>query len=335
MLAHPFFKYSFIFLLMIDLSYTAALSLMIMSAVDMDALIGALIWFVTFYWLPVWAAAVIILTIREKGIHNTFLDWLLAVTLMALGNTATDNILPLLYEQYPRMGVFVILNGILWGSGIYFISRYLESKKSIAMEQQARKAAQLSALRYQLNPHFMFNSLNTISAYIHTKPDVADKVLHELADILRYSLDTAEVKSISLKNELAIIDKYFNIEKARFGERLVVNLDVAEELMLIEVPPLLIQPIIENSVKHNAKQTMLTIDIKIKIKAKSKLSIQQNLLEIIITDNGKGFSDDILAKGFGKGIGMKNLQQRMAQIEYGKVNLSNQEGAVVTLEMAV
>ena len=84
MRSHPFFKYSFIFLLIIDLSYTAALILINMSPFNLDALVASLIWFVTFYWLPVWAAAAVILTVREKGIHNTSLEWLLAVTKISI-----------------------------------------------------------------------------------------------------------------------------------------------------------------------------------------------------------------------------------------------------------
>jgi len=322
---HPFYKYSFFILLLVDLSYTAALSLMGMATLDINGLMASMVWFVSFFWLPVWLAATIIFTCRKKAFQNTAFEWFIAVALMSIGNTATDNLLPLLYEQYRSMGYFVILNGLLWGSGIYFICRHLESQKKLIEEKHARKQAQLATLRYQLNPHFMFNSLNTISAYIHHKPDLADEVLHELADILRYSLDTAETKTVSLQQEVEIINKYLNIEKARFGERLILSLHIPIELNTIKIPPLILQPIIENSVKHNAQKTELKISITIK-NTNSKL-------QIIVADNGSGFSEHILKDGYGSGIGMKNLQQRINQLSSGKVKLSNNEGAVVTLEM--
>jgi LytS/YehU family sensor histidine kinase len=242
------------------------------------------------------------------------------------------------------MGVFVILNGLLWGSGIYFVSRHLESKKNIAQEKQARKQAQLQTLRYQLNPHFMFNSLNTISAYIHSNPDLADEVLHELADILRYSLDTGEAVSVNLQQEIDIINKYLNIEKVRFGDRLVINFDIPDKLLNTQVPPLILQPIVENAIKHNSTQTTLKITLKVEKTAHQGHFNNQQHLQISISDNGSGFSDEILAKGFGKGIGMKNLQMRMEQLPQGKVTLSNNstteiitdnKGATVTLEMAL
>jgi sensor histidine kinase YesM len=97
------------------------------------------------------------------------------------------------------------------------------------------------------------------------------------------------------------------------------------------VPPLILQPIIENAIKHNAKQTALTISINVK-------KIEKTLV-ISISDNGSGFSDEVLAKGYGLGIGMKNLQQRMLQLPKGKVMLSNgtgeNSGATINIEMAV
>lgn len=325
MLHHPFYKYSFFILLFVDLSYSALLYAMGMTTFDLNGLIASMTWFVFFYWLPVWLAATIIFTCRNKGLHNATLEWVISVVLMTTGNIVTDNLLQLLYEHYNSMGYAVIFNGIFWGSIIYPISILFENKKKLVTEKHARKQAQLATLRYQLNPHFMFNSLNTISAYIHSKPDLADKVLHELADILRYSLDTAEKESVSLQQEIDIINKYLNIEKARFGERLLLELDIPTKLSEIQIPPLILQPIVENSVKHNAQQTELTIKITIEASG--------NKLKISVTDNGSGFDEQILKVGYGQGIGMKNLQQRIGQLGNSSMKLSNQNGAVVSLEM--
>ena len=173
----------------------------------------------------------------------------------------------------------------------------------------------------------MFNSLNTISAYIHTNPDLADEVLHELADILRYSLDTAEQTLIPLEQELAIITKYLNIEKARFGEKLQVNYALPEQLNNIYIPPLIIQPIIENAIKHNAQKSSLTINIA--------LTVIDKVVRVKVSDNGVGFNEHVLKHGYGTGIGMKNIQQRINQLGNSKITLSNHGGAVVFLELVL
>lgn len=340
MLRQPFFKYSFFILLLVDLTFTAGLIMFGVTSISFDTLLATSIWFISFYWLPVWLAALLILTIRSKGVHNVLLECLIAVFSMSLGLIITNQLLLFTFDGYASMGNFVFFGGFSWGIPIYFISRYIENRGKISQEKQARKQAQLQTLRYQLNPHFMFNSLNTISAYIHSNPDLADEVLHELADILRYSLDTGEANSVSLQQEVAIIDKYLNIEKARFGDRLTVNLAIPAELLNTQVPPLILQPIVENSVKHNAQQTQLTITIQVEKITKQK----DEILTISISDNGSGFSEEVLAKGYGKGVGMKNLQQRMQQLAHGNVSLinassengcANKTGATVLLEMAL
>ncbi|WP_367998461.1 sensor histidine kinase [Pseudoalteromonas carrageenovora] len=327
MLKHPFYKYSFFILLVVDIAYALGLIIANSAPFTTGSALAATVWFVTFYWVPVWSAAAVIFYLRNKHINKIAFEWLIAVVFMALGNVITDTVLTLLFDGHKSMGVFVVFNGLLWGSCIYFTSIFIENKKRATAEKHALKQAQLATLRYQLNPHFMFNSLNTISAYIHTNPDLADEVLHELADILRYSLDTAEQQQIPLQQELTIIEKYLNIEKARFGDKLQVNYHIPNTLKNISLPPLLIQPIIENAIKHNAKQTSLILNIT--------LSELPNGVKIQISDNGKGFSSDVIKHGHGSGIGMKNILKRVKQLGKSKVLLSNNNGAVVTLELTL
>ncbi|WJG10323.1 histidine kinase [Aliiglaciecola sp. LCG003] len=335
MLSHPFYKYSFFTLLIVDLIFTAGLVLSGVSSISLDTLLATSIWFVCFYWLPVWLAAYVIFALRIKGVTNTLIEWFIAVGCLSLGLLITDYLLQLAFGA-SSMGAFIFFGGLSWATPIYFISRYFESRAKISQEKQARKQAQLQTLRYQLNPHFMFNSLNTISAYIHSNPDLADEVLHELADILRYSLETGEAKSVSLQQEIDIIHKYLNIEKARFGDRLVVVFDIPKALLNTQVPPLILQPIVENAIKHNADQTHLSITVKVET---SSLNGGQ-LLTISVSDNGCGFTDEVLTKGHGKGVGMRNLQQRVQQLPSGKVSLFNNAneslcGATVKVEMAL
>ncbi|GHF83900.1 sensor histidine kinase [Thalassotalea marina] len=324
MLQHPFFKISFFALLTVDICYSITLVLVGLSPVSMSSVYASAIWFVTFFWLPVWLAGYLILKLRQNTNIGTIVEWLIVIVALSLGNAVTDLMINSLY-QVPRMGWYVVPNALFWGTIIYFIFRFLETRQKALIETQSRKQAQLESLRYQLNPHFMFNSLNTISAYIHTNPDLADDVLHELADILRYSLDTSAHKFVPLSQELGIIKKYLNIEKARFADKLEVTIDSPTELNNVNIPPLVIQPIIENAIKHNAKQTNLKIAIKIRR--------IDNKLMVTVTDNGTGFIEPILTQGYGKGVGMKNLQQRIDQLEGGKIHLANVPGAQVKLEV--
>ncbi|WP_448564602.1 sensor histidine kinase [Thalassotalea ganghwensis] len=323
---HPFFKYSFLVLLLVDIGYTLALISVDAATFSLDTWVASAIWFVTFYWFPVWLSAFIIFKRREKGKQNTIGEWIITVILMISGNAVTDNLIHALYQS-PKFGWFVILNGLLWGTVIYAVTRYLESRQKILIEQAARKQAQLESLRYQLNPHFMFNSLNTISAYIHSNPNLADEVLHELADVLRYSLDNVKHQYVPLAQELSIINKYLNIEKARFGDELTININIKEELKNIRIPPLLIQPIIENSIKHNAKQKSLEISLTIKP--------SPNGIEIIVEDNGKGYSQDILMKKGRQGIGLENVKRRVEHMLHGKLTIGNTNGAKTRLEMSL
>jgi sensor histidine kinase YesM len=143
-----------------------------------------------------------------------------------------------------------------------------------------------------------------------------------------------------LQQEVTIINKYLNIEKARFGDRLIINFAIPKELLSIQVPPLILQPIVENAIKHNATETQLEINITVE-EAYQK---SKKILKIAISDNGIGFNNDVLEKGFGKGVGMKNLQLRVQQLPQGKVTLrngtcaelaANNHGATVIVEMAL
>jgi two-component system LytT family sensor kinase len=116
--------------------------------------------------------------------------------------------------------------------------------------------AQLHNLRLQLQPHFLFNALNTISATMYEDPAAADEMLGGLAELLRSSLRTAQSDEVSLEEELAILDRYLALMRARFGERLAVTIDLDPEAAGALVPSLILQPLVENAIRHgNAERT--------------------------------------------------------------------------------
>ncbi|MCK4778448.1 MAG: histidine kinase [Actinomycetia bacterium] len=169
--------------------------------------------------------------------------------------------------------------------------------------------AELKALQAQINPHFLFNTLNNISSFCRTDPEKARSLLLHFAEFFRKTLKTGE-ELITIKEELDYVDSYLVLEKARFGKRLKVNVQIAPEILELKVPPLTIQPLVENSIRHGFKsEGELRVNIRVKAENGSG--------SIVIEDNGSGISEKNLGKifqsGFGKGlgVGISNINERL------------------------
>jgi len=185
-------------------------------------------------------------------------------------------------------------------------------------EQQLRRAkaetiaheAQLEMLRYQLNPHFLFNTLNAISALVKIKKtSMANSMIVQLSDFLRYSLDTDPVKRVSLEKELEALKLYLNIEKTRFGDRLEMKFDIEPSANNVLVPSLILQPLIENAVKYAIAPTETGGVISIS----ARLDGQHLVVEIADTGPGiKDVTDELQSRG----IGLRNTVDRLQEF-YG------------------
>ena len=185
-----------------------------------------------------------------------------------------------------------------------FASAELEEKIQLAHEME------LKALQYQINPHFLFNTLNTIAALIRTDPANARTLLREFSFFYRSTIENSQ-DTIELTKELEQVRRYFTFELARFGsDQLELVVNVPKEIASIPVPSFLIQPLVENSVKHaRIPGKLLTISIQ--------GSVDGNDAVIIVSDNGVGMDADqkdkllITEKEAGTGIGMKNVASRV------------------------
>ena len=230
------------------------------------------------------------------------------------------------------MGAFYIM--LCW-SGLYFGIKYYQQLQD--QTQQTLKAtaaahqAQLKMLRYQLNPHFLFNTLNAISTLIlDGANETANLAVSRLSDFLRYTLDNDPMKRVTLGSELGAIDLYLEIEKVRFGDRLIISKSVEARALTALVPSLILQPLIENAIKYAI--TPLEDGGTLRISAK----VQNTTLVLQISDTGPGLGNGD-SKHKSSGVGLKNTRERLQQL-YGDQQAftlapNDPSGLVVTINI--
>lgn len=209
--------------------------------------------------------------------------------------------------RYPmEFANFVIYFWFCLGA-VYLFDSYQESRnrRIATAELEAQLAqAQLHNLRLQLQPHFLFNALNTISSVMHEDANRADAMLAQLSDLLRRTLRTANSQEISLEEELAMLKSYLGIMEARFGDDLQVDFAIDPTVSQALVPQLILQPLVENSIRHGRDVESSRVDIRVRAAKENG----QLLLEVI--DNGPGIPG--LAKAeWKKGIGISNTEERL------------------------
>jgi sensor histidine kinase YesM len=214
---------------------------------------------------------------------------------------------------------------------IYFIDSYREARNHqvATADLEARLAeAQLQNLRLQLQPHFLFNALNTISSVMHEDVGRADTMLAQLSDLLRRTLHLGHSQEIPLKDELSLLKLYLSIMEERFGEDLHVRFEVDPTLSEALVPQLILQPLVENSIRYARRAHASQLDIHI-------LAIHdQSDLVLRVHDNGPGIPN--LEDGrWRKGIGLSNTEQRLAGLygESQRMFLENADGLTVTIRV--
>ena len=208
------------------------------------------------------------------------------------------------------------------GIGLYLFScavSYLliAFEKAASAERQALESqvlardAEVRALRAQLNPHFLFNSLNSINALVGSDPEAARRMCELLGDFLRQTLALAGRETVSLKDEMRLIERYLAIEQVRFGDRLRSRIQVAPEVSSFPVPPLLLQPLVENAVKHGISERL-----------------EGGTIEVAATSNGDGllvtvenpFDEDAVSQR-GEGVGLENVRRRLRATEARRARL--------------
>ncbi len=189
---------------------------------------------------------------------------------------------------------------------VSYYNKYRERQLKTTRLEAQLALAHLDMLKMQLQPHFLFNTLNAISALMHRDVDAADRMISLLSDLLRFSLEKDDRHQVSLRSELEFLNRYLAIEKIRFRDRLTIDVDVNAECMAAQVPRLILQPLVENSIKHGV--AMRSAAGRIGIRGRHS----GDRLELQISDDGPGLTGSAIREG----IGLANTRARLEQI-YG------------------
>jgi signal transduction histidine kinase len=191
----------------------------------------------------------------------------------------------------------------------YYV-KYRDRELRASQLETRLSQAQLQALKMQLNPHFLFNTLNTISSLMYTDPAAADAMMTRLAELLRLTLDTTldgGAQEVTLKEEIDLLDRYLEIERIRFEERLRVTIDVDPQVLGARVPSFALQPLVENAIRHGIAPRPEGGSLELHAEE------QDGMLEIRLHDDGPGLQPTGARR---EGIGVANTRARLAQL-YG------------------
>jgi signal transduction histidine kinase len=213
---------------------------------------------------------------------------------------------------------------VLVAHAVAYYRRFRERElRAVQLEGQLAKA-HLQALKSQLQPHFLFNTMHSISSLMLTDVQAADKMMTRLGDLLRMSLESAGTQITTLSRELEFLNCYLEIEKVRFAERLTIRMDIHPETLDAAVPHLLLQPLVDNAVKHGISKLPAGGEIQISARA------QDGDLQIEIRDNGYGFGNNGASSG--SGLGLRITRERLESL-YGQeqsVELLSPPGGAIT-----
>lgn len=204
--------------------------------------------------------------------------------------------------------LFYVLQFGIFHTYDYYLRLQLAREKEMQLQQTAL-TSELTALKAQLNPHFLYNTFNTISASVPKEQEKTREMIASLADLFRYQLWASQQEVVPFKVEVEFIQKYLQLEQARFGDRLHIDIDTPLATEEVPVPPMLLQPLIENAVRHGISPKMEGGMVALRAK------IVGQGLHVHISDTGVGFDEEARQKS--QGIGLYNTRRRL-KIHYDR-----------------
>lgn len=296
-------------------------------------IVNTLAWLFFVFLIPLWTGIYCITYLRRRVKSYITVEVIILLVLLFVGSLAKSAFDRFYFDANNTdfLGLFTM--SIWWTAFFYGIERFIVISKNLVAVKLQETVAKIEARRYQINPHMLFNCINSISSLIYTKPDKADQMLHDLADLLRYTLSMSQRARVPLYEELEILEKYIELERVRFCERLQYTISASEDCLNISVPPLILQPLVENAIKHNGTKAQLHINIT--------CAIENGRVNLVVSDNGKGFQSQIKdQKDKSNGVGLANIRAQVAQLRGGDVSFSNYskilgEGACITMSFAI
>jgi sensor histidine kinase YesM len=209
-------------------------------------------------------------------------------------------------ENYGVYGLILLLHHVY-----RYYTRFRQGELRASQLEARLSQAQLQALKMQLHPHFLFNTLHSISSLVHKNPEAADRMLARLGDFLRMTLENSGAQEVKLKQELEFLRCYLEIERIRFQDRLTTEMNIDPRALDTRVPNLILQPIVENAIRHGVAPR--SAPGRIEIQAKQ----HNGTLRIEVKDNGPGLLPNQRADGLlHKGLGLANTKARLEQL-YG------------------
>lgn len=240
--------------------------------------------------------------------------------------------------QFSYLFTMDVVNRFTWRIVVYFVAlagchlillqrKFREEERRADRLETQLARAELDAMKMQLQPHFLFNTLQSISELMHQDIEAADEMMVRLSHFLRLSLESSSSREVTLQRELEFLRSYLEIEELRFRDRLRVRMEIDPDTLVARVPNLILQPIVENAIRHGiAPQAQGEIEIR--------TTRRNGMLCLQVRDNGAGIQADTVPKA---GIGLSNTRTRLEQ-HYGKqqkLELSQlkEGGVVVTLEL--
>ncbi len=212
------------------------------------------------------------------------------------------------FDLYKASVIWLItfMFSLLFSSYMYMV----RVNHELGQARQTALHSELKALRAQINPHFLFNALNSIASLIRLRPNEAEEVTEQLADLFRYSLRASDRSVVSLADELYAVELYLQIEESRFRDRLSIEWAIPEDIKRASIPSLSLQPLVENSVKHGLNKTEETCTIAV---SANRIG---DMVSIVVADTGPGFSTTEREQVFANGTGLANVHRRL-QLEFG------------------
>ena len=276
----------------------------------------------------------------EISIERVIPRILLAVSAMSvfmtLFNIPIDTYILREHEKADFWSFFFLLQYVFyWAKPLtiwtlfYYASHYFERKSEVEVDkirlESSVKETESKVLRAQMNPHFMFNALNSIRALILEDPDKAQKAVTQLSNILRSSLLADRRRTVSLSEEMRTVDDYLALEKIRYEERLQIRKNIYPETLTVQVPPMLLQTLVENAIKHGVSKPVKGgfVSLESKVAGKNLLIIISNTGTLETTDSG--------------GFGLENTAHRL-ELLFGpesKFRIFQASKEVVTAEITI